>query len=127
VAVSCYIRATLRGLLAEAERLQLLPHELLVRDFNSVIKCGLYAKVNHPKGPTARSVCEEFYRIACEYALDEEKPYLPIVKRRIDEGNLSEITSSRVKQKAQKTEMHEAILDVYADLIQSLTSNEPYF
>lgn len=126
VAVSCYIRAALRGLLDDEEKPHLLPHELLVNDFNSTIKDGLSAKVQHPKGPTARSVCEYFYRLACRYALDEEKPYLPLVKRRIDEGNLSETISRKVKLRAQKTDMHEAIVGVYSNLVRSLADNTPY-
>jgi hypothetical protein len=59
--------------------------------------------------------------------LDEEKLYLPIVKRRIDEGNLSEIISRKVKQKAQKTDMHEAIFSEYSNLVRSLRDNTPYF
>jgi gamma-glutamyl:cysteine ligase YbdK (ATP-grasp superfamily) len=126
VAISCYIRAALRGLLSDGSRSDLLPHDLLVKDFSSVIKGGLTAKVKHPEGPTARSVCEHFYQIACKHALDEEKLYLPLAKRRIDEGSLSEITLSRVKQKAQKTDLHEAILKVYSNLVKSLTNNTPY-
>jgi hypothetical protein len=41
VDVSCFIRALLRGLLNE--NLQLVPHEVLVRDFNSVVAKGLNA------------------------------------------------------------------------------------
>jgi gamma-glutamyl:cysteine ligase YbdK (ATP-grasp superfamily) len=127
VAVSCYIRAALRGLLNDEVESQLLPHELLVKDFESVIKKGLSAKVQHPEGPTARSVCEYLYRLACQHALDEEKPYLPLVKRRIDEGNLSEVISKRVSQRTQKTDMHEAIVGVYTSLVRSLADNTPYF
>jgi gamma-glutamyl:cysteine ligase YbdK (ATP-grasp superfamily) len=127
VAVSCYIRAALRGLLSDKEESHLLSHELLVKDLNSVIKEGLSAKVQHPQGPTARSVCEHLYRLACKYALDEEKPYLPLIRRRIDEGNLSEIISREVKARTQKTDMHEAIVGVYTNLVRSLTDNTPYF
>jgi gamma-glutamyl:cysteine ligase YbdK (ATP-grasp superfamily) len=127
VAISCYIRAVLRGLLRDGDGAKLLPHELLVKDFNSVIKSGLNAKVQHPRGHTARAVCEYLYRLACDNALDEEKSYLSIMKRRIDEGNLSEIIAMRVKQKAQKTDLHEAILGVYLNLVSSLRNNTPYF
>jgi gamma-glutamyl:cysteine ligase YbdK (ATP-grasp superfamily) len=127
VAVSCYIRAALRGLLSGEEKSHLLPHELLVKDFNSIIKEGLSAMVQHPEGPTARSVCEYFYRVACKNAMDEEKLYLPLVKRRIDEGNLSETISRKVKLKVQRTDIHEAIFEVYSTLVRSLTDNTPYF
>jgi hypothetical protein len=127
VAVSCYIRAALRGMLSSEDRPRLLPHGLLVEDLNSIIEKGLASRVQHPEGPTARSVCEYFYRLAFKHALDEEKLYLPIVKRRIDEGNLSEIISRKVKQKAQKTDMHEAIFSEYSNLVRSLRDNTPYF
>jgi hypothetical protein len=127
VAISCYIRAALRGLLRDRDEVNLLPHELLVKDFNSVIKLGLNAKVLHPKGPTARAVCDYLYSLACDNALDEEKPYLIIMKRRIDEGSLSEVISRKVKQRTQKTDLHEAILGVYLNLVSSLRDNTPYF
>jgi gamma-glutamyl:cysteine ligase YbdK (ATP-grasp superfamily) len=127
VAISCYIRAALRGLLSDGDKAKLLPHELLVKDFNSVIKFGLNAKVQHPKGHTARAVCDYLYRLACKNALDEEKPYLGIIKRRIDEGSLSEVISRKVKQRAQNTDLHEAILGVYLNLVSSLRDNTPYF
>jgi gamma-glutamyl:cysteine ligase YbdK (ATP-grasp superfamily) len=127
VAISCYIRAALRGLLSDIDEARFLPHELLVKDFNSVIKFGLNAKVQHPKGHTARAVCEYLYRVASDNALDEEKSYLSIMKRRIDEGNLSETIATRVKQKAQKTDLHEAILGVYLNLVRSLRNNTPFF
>jgi hypothetical protein len=92
-----------------------------------VIKFGLNAKVQHPKGHTARAVCDYLYRLACDNALDEEKPYLIIMKRRIDEGSLSEVISRKVKQRAQKTDLHEAILGVYLNLVSSLRDNTPYF
>jgi gamma-glutamyl:cysteine ligase YbdK (ATP-grasp superfamily) len=127
VAISCYIRAALRGLLSDGDKAKLLPHELLVKDFNSVIKFGLNAKVQHPKGHTARAVCDYLYRLACKNALEEEKPYLGIIKRRIDEGSLSEVISRKVKQRTQKTDLHEAILGVYLNLVSSLRDNTPYF
>ena len=43
VALSCFIRAALKGLIAE--KAELLPHEVLVKDFNAVVKEGLNAQV----------------------------------------------------------------------------------
>jgi gamma-glutamyl:cysteine ligase YbdK (ATP-grasp superfamily) len=125
VALSCFVRAALRGLLAEKDAL--LPHHILIRDFNAVIAKGLNAEVLHPKGETARQVCQHLFKFALENAEEEEKKYLWIVKKRIEEGNLSEIIRSNVLKKAQKTDLKDAILSVYSTLIKSLLNNQPYF
>jgi gamma-glutamyl:cysteine ligase YbdK (ATP-grasp superfamily) len=125
VALSCFIRAMLRGLLKEKPELP--PHETLVKDFNSVLKKGLDAKVSHPQGQTARQVCQYLFKIALTNASDEEKEYLPIIKKRIEQGNLSEIISKRVRAKAQRTDLKEAILSVYLRLAKNLRDNQPYF
>lgn len=125
VALSCFIRAALRGLIAE--RIEPLPHPLLVRDFNSVMAKGLNAKVLHPNGETARQVCQHFFNLALENAEEDEKKYLWIVKKRIENGNLSELIRERIMKKAQKTDFKEAILRVYLTLIKCLADNQPYF
>jgi carboxylate-amine ligase len=125
VALSCFIRAAIRGLLAEKD--ELLPHHLLVRDFNSVLAKGLNAKVLHPKGETARQVCQYLFNLALENAEEDERKYLWIVKKRIEEGNLSEIIRSNVMKKAQRTDLKDAIFNVYSTLIKCLFNNQPYF
>lgn len=125
VALSCFIRALARGLLErEAE---LLPHEVLVKDFNSIVAHGLNAKTLHPSGHTARQVCQHLLRIAQESALEEEKKYLSIVQKRIQCGNLSEIIRERVGKKVQKTDFEEAVVNVYSQLTKRLMDNQPYF
>jgi glutamate---cysteine ligase / carboxylate-amine ligase len=125
VALSCFIRALLRGLLiCEPE---LLSHELLLNDFNSILSKGLDASVMNPNGPTARNVCKRLFEVAWLSATEEEKNYLPLVKRRIDNGNLSEIIRRNVERKAQSTDFKEAILNIYSTLIRCLLNNEPYF
>ncbi|MBC7130430.1 hypothetical protein H5T51_04320, partial [Candidatus Bathyarchaeota archaeon] len=74
VALSCFIRALLRGF--QKERIPLLPTETLVRDFKSIIKDGLAAKVSHPAGSSAKKVLEYFFKIAGKYSSPEEKEYL---------------------------------------------------
>jgi gamma-glutamyl:cysteine ligase YbdK (ATP-grasp superfamily) len=125
VALSCFIRAALRGLIAE--KMAPLPHEILVRDFNSVIAKGLNAKVLHPNGETARQVCQHLFNLALENAEEDEKKYLWIVEKRIKNGNLSELIRERVLRKAQKADLEEAILSVYSKLIKCLADNQPYF
>jgi gamma-glutamyl:cysteine ligase YbdK (ATP-grasp superfamily) len=125
VAVSCFIRALLRGLLNE--NVQLLPHEVLVRDLNSVIARGLEADIGPPDGRTAPKVCQHLFRIAQENASEAEKKYLPIVKKRIDGGSLSDRIHERVEKKAQKTDFKEAVVSVYSRLAESLMDNQPFF
>jgi len=125
VALSCFIRAMLRGLMHET--VEFLPHEILVKDFNSVLADGLNAKVLHPHGSTARQVCQYFFKIAWENATEEEKKYLPIIQKRIECGSLSEIIRERILRKAQKTDFREAIINIYSRLIKNLTDNQPYF
>jgi gamma-glutamyl:cysteine ligase YbdK (ATP-grasp superfamily) len=125
VGLSCFIRAALRGLIAE--RVAPLPHQLLFRDFNSVMVKGLNAKVLHPNGETARQVCQYLFNLASENAEEDEKKYLWIVSKRIESGNLSELIRERVLRKTQKADLEEAILSVYSKLIKCLTDNQPYF
>jgi len=125
LALSCFVRAALRGLLAEDA--EPLPHQLLVEDYNAVVRDGLNAKVQHPDGDTARQVCQHLYRLAVENASEEEAKYLWIVKKRIDAGNLSELIRGAVLKKAQRTDFKEAIVSVYSKLIKCLSDNQPYF
>ena len=125
VALSCFIRACARGL--QRENTITLPHETLVKDFKSIMKAGLDANVRHPQGQTARQVCGHLYELAWRNALSAEKLYLPIVRKRIENGNLSEIIRERVERRAQKTDSREAICDVYFELSKSLRDNQPYF
>ncbi len=125
VALSCFVRAALRGLMAE--HAEPLPHQLLVKDFNSIIAKGLNAKVLHPEGTTARQVCQYLFNVASENAEEDEKKYLWIIRKRIENGNLSDLIRERVLKKAQKTDLKEAIISVYSTLINCLANNQSYF
>jgi hypothetical protein len=125
VALSCFIRATLRGLIALKE--ELLSHGLLVKDFNAVVKEGLNAQVSNPNGKTALRVCQRYLDLACEYADEDEKKYLWIIKKRLENGSLSELIRDRVLRRAEKTDFHQAVINVYSTLIKCLSDNEPYF
>jgi hypothetical protein len=125
VALSCFIRAALRGLMREDA--EFLPHDILVKDFNSIVTSGLDSRVLHSHGSTARQVCQHFLKIAWENATKEEKKYLPIIQERIEYGSLSEIIRKRIRVKAQKTDFREAIISIYSMLIKSLKDNRPYF
>ena len=126
VALSCFVRALLRGMQREGDA-ELLPHEMLVRDFRSIMQMGLSADVLHPRGHTARHVCQHFLEIARRNATSEEMKYLPIVQKRIKDGSLSEVIRKRVEAKAKKTDFKDAVITVYSRLIKSLVDNEPYF
>ncbi len=125
VALSCFVRAALRGLMAGAA--QLLPHDLLVHDFNAVIRDGLNAKVANPDGKTARQVCQRYLDLAFEHADADEEKYLWLIKKRLENGSLSEIILDRVLRRAKKTDFHEAVVNIYSTLIKCLFDNEPYF
>jgi gamma-glutamyl:cysteine ligase YbdK (ATP-grasp superfamily) len=125
VALSSFIRAVLRGLIAR--KTELFPHDLLVHDFNAVIKEGLSAEVSNPHAKTAKQVCQRYVDLASEWADADEKRYLWIIEKRLENGNLSEIIRERVLRRAEKTDFHEAIVNVYSKLIKCLSNNEPYF
>ena len=125
VALACFVRAALRGLIAS--NAELLLHDVLVKDLNAVIKDGLNAKISNPHGKTARQVCRYYLKLALEHAEQDEIKYLWLVEKRIEEGNLSELIRANVSRRAQKTDFHEAIVDVYSMLIRCLSDNQPYF
>jgi len=125
VALSCFIRAVLRGIMSD-ERYPYLPHEILVENLNQIVRDGLDAYVQHPKGKTARQVCHHLLEIASKNATWEEKKYLHIVRQRIDKGNLSDIILKEVAKKVQKTDFAEAILNVYTTLADCLEKNKVY-
>ena len=125
VALACFLRAAVRGLIAS--KADLLSHNVLVKDLNAVIKDGLYAKVLSPNGRSAREVCRFYLKLALEHAEEDEKKYLWLVEKRIEEGSLSELIWANVSKRAQKTDFHEGIIDVYSRLIKCLSDNQPYF
>ncbi|HMK95559.1 MAG TPA: glutamate-cysteine ligase family protein [Candidatus Limnocylindrales bacterium] len=125
VALSCFIRAALRGLMTK--KVELSAHDVLVDDFNAVIEKGLNAQVSNPHGETAKQVCQWYLDLAFEYADADEKKYLSVIKKRLEKGNLSQIILERVLRRSQKTDFKEAVVDVYSTLIKCLSDNEPYF
>ncbi len=124
VALSCFIRSALRGLMVE--QAELLSHDILVSDFNSIVSEGLDAMVMHPAGKTAREVCRYLYKLASENATEDEKEYLWLIKRRIEDGNLSQLIRERIITRAQKTDVAEAVRSVYSTLIKCLADNQPF-
>jgi replicative superfamily II helicase len=125
VALSCFIRAVLKSLIRG--RTEILPQEILVKDFNAIMMNGLNAIVKHPQGQAARQVCRYLLKIAWENASEEERRYLSILEKRVECGSLSEIIRNNVLRRAQKMDFREAVIDVYSKLTKSLIRNEPYF
>jgi len=123
VALSCYIRAALRGILRDAEY-PYLAHSTLVQNFKQVVRKGLQARVQHPRGKTAGEVCRHLLQTALSNATDEERKYLPIIKQRIEGGNLSDIILRNVAKRAQKTDLKEAIFAAYSGLADCLEKNQ---
>jgi phosphoenolpyruvate synthase/pyruvate phosphate dikinase len=115
----------LRGLMNEDAKF--LPHAVLVKDLHAIMMKGLGVPVHHPLGATARQVCRYFHDVALKNATEEEKKYLPIILRRIERGNLSEILRQRILDKSRREDFREAIIDIYSELVESLTQNRPYF
>jgi len=126
VALSCFIRAALRGILQHKDGFEHQPHDVLVSNLRAVIRDGLDALVKHPKGSTARQVCRHLYQIANGNASSEEKKYLETIKRRIEEGNLSDLILKEVTKKVLRTDLEEAIFTVYSKLASSLERNRVY-
>lgn len=124
VALSSFLRALMRGLMESEEAI--FHHPLLVNDFHAVIRDGLDAKVSHPDAATARDVCRYLLDIAYEHALEEERKYFWIIKKRVEEGNLSETIAEHVQKRAQRTNFKDAVLTVYSELAEKLRKNEIY-
>jgi len=129
VALSCFIRALLRGMMQSnntGSDVTDLSHCVLVRNLNVIIRDGLDAKINHGKYPTARDLCRKLYEIAYDSASEEEKRYLWVIKKRIEDGSLSDTILKHVQTRSQKTDLNEAILVVYSELAEKLGKNEIY-
>ncbi len=126
VALSCFIRALLRGILQNPEDFEYQPHRVLVSNLHAVIRDGLNAFVQHPKGSTAQQVCEYLYTIAQENASHEEKRYLGVVKHRIENGSLSDHILKAVTNKVLRTDLEEAVFEVYSTLATCLENNKVY-
>jgi gamma-glutamyl:cysteine ligase YbdK (ATP-grasp superfamily) len=124
VALGCFIRACLRSWMVSKP--ELLPHDLLVRDLNAIIKAGLSAKVEHPYGKTARDICTHLYQTAWANATPEEKMYLPLVQKRIVDGNLSDLIRQNVNKAMRHVDSTDAIRKIYSTLIRCLITNQPY-
>ncbi len=125
VALSCFIRAILRGILSDSDY-QHVDNDVLVNDCSQVMREGLKAHVEHPKGSTAEQVCRYFLKIALGNATEEERQYLPLIADRMECGSLSDLILRKVAEKSQRTDLDQAILYVYSNLADCLERNHVY-
>ena len=91
-----------------------------------VMRSGLQAPIRYPGTAQARDVCFHLYGIAEKNATHDEKRYLPLVKKRNVEGNLSDLIVKAVLKRSQKTSFLDAIRGVYLSLLDCMQKNEPY-
>jgi len=105
------ITAFVRGLL-RAKELELEEDRQALLDMNDEAV---------EKGTSAfRPELQKLYKIAYDNAYKEDLSYLPMVKRRIDEGSLGELMLKRGSDRKD-------ILRTLKDMAHSLKENEPYF
>jgi len=124
VALSCFIRALLRGWMRTG--LNHLSHDDLVEDYRAVVKYGLEASVKHLAGGKARDVCLNFLDTARDNAAPEERDYLGLIEKRITGGNLANLILRDVVQSAVEKNFHDSVVEVYSTLIKCLRENRPY-
>lgn len=84
--------------------------EVLIDLLNEVIKEGT---------STIRNDLERLYSIAWDHATDDEKKYLPVIQKRIINGNLAELIRDRFENDGD-------ILPIMADMAQCLRHNHSY-
>ena len=106
MAVTAFIRALLRvkDLPLEDDRVALLELNQAALD----------------KGTAAfRPELQKLYDIAFEHAYKDDKPYLPLIKRRIDEGSLAELMAGRAHNR-------DELMTVLDEMAMCLRDNKPY-
>lgn len=64
--------------------------------------------------------------MAEKHASEEEKQCLGIIKKRIEEGNLSNLILREVEKRSQKSNLQEAIFSTHSSLIKNLEENKVY-
>jgi gamma-glutamyl:cysteine ligase YbdK (ATP-grasp superfamily) len=125
VALSCFVRAILRGWMQTGFNPQ--HRENLVKNYQSIIKDGLIAKVDHARCETARDVCLDLLDTARGNATNEESGYLHLIEERILRGNLANLILRDITLSAKENNFHDSVREVYSKLIKCLRDNRPYF
>ena len=133
VAIAAFVRCSL-AMLAEqilAGDLRLPDRLALLADYRNCLVDGRNAKVTsgifagsrriRNAGALLEVLAEEGAR--CARAGDRQ--YLPLVRRRLEHGNLAERMCARISR-VRAPHRREAILDLYAELQCALENNEPW-
>jgi len=124
VALSCFIRAVLRGWMRTEFSHQ--SRDVLINNYKAIVKDGLEAIVDHPAGECAKEVCLSFLDTAKRNATAEEKKYLSLIDDRITKGNLANLILRDVAISASERNFHDSVVEVYLRLIKCLQGNTPY-
>jgi len=124
VALSCFIRAVLRGWMRTEFRHQ--SRDVLISNYRAIVKDGLEAIVDHPAGECAREVCLSLLDTATHNATTEENRYLSLIEDRITKGNLANLILRDVVISASERNFHDSVVEVYLRLVKCLQTNMPY-
>jgi gamma-glutamyl:cysteine ligase YbdK (ATP-grasp superfamily) len=136
VAIAAFTRAALRRLVRELRewRLERPPHAMLVRDYDRVVRAGRAARVaaSHLRGRrrsgeiTARAVLESLLERVTDDTPPDERPYLDLVARRVEHGNLSELIARRLRRAPSARTRRALLVETYLELAERLVENEPW-
>lgn len=80
---------------------------------------SLLDEVIHHGTPAVRSELEQMYANAWQHATDDERAYLPIIRKRIDQGSLAELIRDRYEREGD-------IHPILRDMARCLRENRPY-
>jgi gamma-glutamyl:cysteine ligase YbdK (ATP-grasp superfamily) len=97
--------------------LALLRASIDLEEDHSALLDATEASIHHGVG-SCRPELRRLYRAACRAATAEERSYLPLVERRIEEGSLAELMAARVRD-------GECVREVAAGMARCLRDNVP--
>lgn len=98
--------------------LALLRSDLELEEEDGALRSLLEAAMRHGT-EGLKPELESLYRIACKNSTDEEKGYLPLIEKRVDEGCLAELMKCRFGETGQ-------IKPLLAEMEWALRENKPF-
>lgn len=137
VAVAAFLRGALAHLVARlaAGDLERPEHGLLVADYEAVVAAGRSARVAAPhlrpaggpgEGVRAADVLASLLAPAADELAADERPYLALVERRLEHGNLSERILANLVGTPER-QRPDAIRALYGELATHLDANNPWW
>ena len=141
VAVAAFLRGALAHLVARlaAGDLERPQHRLLVADYEAVVAGGRGARLAVPhlrpdggaaggagEGVRAADVLTSLLAPAAAELSTDERPYLSLVERRLEHGNLSERILANLVG-TPELQLPDAIRALYGELATHLDANEPWW